>query len=195
MNRSRIILQLAAIASLTLLGAAPPHQMPSCIHSDFEGITHTLSDGTVVGTPDARDWGCAERGHGTGTGAAGQAPVARVQIADTDRGSSVSAVPAPPPTALCMGPAAPNPTAGATRIQFALPVAGHVTVSVYGRRSGHGPGEPSVVRTLIDADLAVGTHEIAWDLSDDNGARLLPGIYRVVLVAGDEALCGDVEIE
>lgn len=195
MSRSPIILQLAAIASLTLLGAAPPHQMPACIHGDFEGITHTLSDGTVVGSPDARDWGCAERGHGAGTGAPGHAPVARARIANTDPGASVSGVPAPPPTVLCMGPAAPNPTAGAMRIQFALPVAGHVTVSVYERRPGHGPGEASVVRTLIDADLAVGTFEISWDLSDDNGARLAPGIYRVVLVAGDEALCGDVEIE
>ena len=72
---------------------------------------------------------------------------------------------------------------------------GRLVASLILKTKTHDAGGDPDAQVLIDADLAVGTHEIAWDLSDDNGARLLPGIYRVVLVAGDEALCGDVEIE
>jgi hypothetical protein len=192
MNRSRILLILAAVASLTLVSAAPPHQLPFCIHGPFDGITQTLSDGTIVGEPDGRDWGCVERGHGAGHGAAGGAAPSRVRVATTD--PEIEGVPAPPPTVLCMAPAAPNPAEVATRIEFALPASAHVTLSVYGRQQGHGPRETSVVRSLLDGTLAAGTFAFYWDLSDDHGDPLPPGLYRVVLVVGDEALCGDVEV-
>jgi hypothetical protein len=60
---------------------------------------------------------------------------------------------------------------------------------------GHGPPEVSVVRTLIDADLVAGSFMAMWDLRDDHGARVAAGIYRAVLVVGDEALCGDIEVQ
>ena len=193
MTRSRILPTLAAVASLTLLSAAPPHQFPFCINGPFDGITQTLPDGTVVGEPDARDWGCAERGHGAGPGAAGRAVPSRVRVATTDPGTEGVPVP-PPPTVLCMEPAAPNQAEGVTRIQFALPASAHVTLSVYGRHQRHGPRETSVVRNLIDGTLAAGTFVFYWDLTDDQGDHLPPGLYRVVLVVGDEALCGDIEV-
>ena len=93
-----------------------------------------------------------------------------------------------------MEPAAPNPAETATRIQFALPAAAHVSLIAYGRRQGHGPRETFVARTLVDADLAPGFHAVFWDLNDDHGARVEPGIYRAVLVVGDDALCGDIEV-
>ena len=192
MARSRGFLTLAAVASLTLLSAAPPHQLPFCINGPFDGITQTLVDGTIVGEPDARDWGCVGRGHGAGPGAAGRVSPSRVGVATTDPGTE--GVPAPPPTVLCMEPAAPNPAEVATRIQFALPASGHVTLSVYGRHQGHGPRETSVVRTLLDGTVAAGTFSFHYDLNDDQGVPLPPGIYRVVLVVGDEALCGDIEV-
>lgn len=189
MTRSRGIITLSAIASLTLLGAGPPpHQLPPCVNSAFQGITQTLVDGTVVGEPDARDWGCV----GHGAGAAGRAAPARVGSADAD---GAAGVPVGPPTAVCIYPAAPNPATTATRITFALPASAHVTLSVYGRNQGHGPRETTVVRSLMDADLVSGLFEVSWDLRDDLGVPLPTGIYRVVLIVGDEALCGDLEVQ
>jgi hypothetical protein len=104
-------------------------------------------------------------------------------------------VPVPPPTALCMIPAAPNPTSGAIRLQFALPAAGHVSLIVYGRHQGHGPRETFVARTLLDGELVVGSFTVNWDLRDANGVRVEPGIYRAILVTGDQALCGDIEVQ
>jgi hypothetical protein len=195
MTRSRASLACAAVASLALLGAAPPHQLPPCVHSAFEGITQTLPDGTVIGTPDARDWGCADRGPGAAPGATARTAPARARSATADEGVTVTGIPVGPPPSFCMQPASPNPASGATRLHFALPTATHVTLSVYGRSQGHGPRETVVVRELMDADLQAGQYEVVWDLKDDHGQPLSPGIYRAVLVAGDEALCGDVEIQ
>ena len=182
MNRSRFVITLAAVAFLTLAGAAPPHHLPPCIHDPYDGITQTLSDGTVVGEPDARDWGCAERGApahgavGAAPGATGRASATRERVA-TD--VEIEGVPVPLPTVLCMAPAAPNP---------------ENQVIVFTEWKGHGPRETSIVRVLIDGALAAGTFALSWDLDDDGGHRVPPGIYRVVLVTGEDALCGDVEV-
>jgi hypothetical protein len=182
MTRSRGIITLSVVATLTLTGAAPPHNLPPCIHGPFVGITQTLADGTVIGEPDAHDWGCVGHGPGAAAGAA-------------NRDLAISGVPVGPPTAVCAYPAAPNPASAATRITFAVPTSGHVTLSVYGRNQGHGPRETSVVRSLIDGDLVAGLFEVNWDLRDDHGVPLPSGIYRVVLIVGDQALCGDVEVQ
>ena len=192
MTGSRSHLAFAAVASLALLGAAPPHQLPPCVHSPFEGITQTQPDGTVIGVPDARDWGCAERGGGPPSAPARTRPA---RSATADEGVTITGVPVGPPTSFCMQPAAPNPTSGQTRFGFALPSAVHVTFRVYSQSQGHGPRETTVVRELMDADLQAGQFAVIWDLKDDNGQTLPPGVYRAVLVAGDEALCGDVEIQ
>src|SRR5262249_19194868 len=124
--------------------------------------------------------------------AGGSAQRTRVRSATTDPGTE--AVPAPPPTTICMAPAVPNPASAATRLEFALPASAHVILSVYARSQGHGPRATTVVRNLVDGTLAAGRFILYWDLSDDHGDRLPPGLYRVVLVVGDEALCGDVEV-
>ena len=67
MTRSRTILVLAAVASLTLISAAPPHHLAPCLNSQFKGITHTTADGTIIGDPDSQDWGCVQS-HGGGAG-------------------------------------------------------------------------------------------------------------------------------
>lgn len=190
MTQSRSVLTLAAVASLTLMSAAPPHHLPFCIHGPFDGITQTLSDGTIVGEPDARDWGCVGR---RGPGPGGRVAPSRAGVAPFDPGTEAGP-PLPPPTVLCMDPAAPNPADQATRIQFALPTSAQASLSVYGRRHRHGPRETSVERTLLDATLAAGRFTVNWDLTDDQGDRLPPGLYRVVLVVGEDALCGDVEV-
>jgi len=184
MTRSHAIAAALALGALALIGAAPPDHLPQCAHANFAGITQTLADGSIVGVPDNGDWGCAGKG--------GQVdPISALP------GGAASAlgVPAPPPTALCMYPAAPNPASAETRLQFAMPAAGHVSLIVYGRHQGHGPRETFVARTLLDADLVVGFFTVNWDLKDDHGVQVAPGIYRAILVAGDEALCGDIEVQ
>ena len=179
MTRSHTILVSVAIGALTLISAGPP-DLPPCAHGVFVGITETLPDGTIQGQPDPRDWGCA--GHAGAAGAGGGQ-------------AGVLDVPAPPPQSLCFEPAAPNPAPGATRLGFAVPAAGQVSLIIYGRDQGHGAPETFVVRTLVDGVLAVGLYKNVWDLNDDQGARVAPGIYRAVLVAGDQALCGDIEVQ
>ncbi len=183
MRHPQAILTLAAIMALALTSAAPPHRFPQCTHSPFVGITQTTGDGTVVGVPDASDWGCAE----TGGAEPGIVAGPRGRVAPLG-------VPAPSPTALCMNPAYPNPADGGTWLGFALPAAAHASLSIDSRSVGHGPPEVSVVRTLIDADLVAGAFMVTWDLKDDHGARVAAGIYRAVLVVGDQALCGDIEV-
>jgi len=64
----------------------------------------------------------------------------------------------------------PNPFNPITKIEFALPVKGHVTVGIYdilGRK----------VRTLADKTLPAGNHILQWDGTDDGGNRLSSGVY------------------
>jgi hypothetical protein len=193
---TRPLLTFAAVASLTLLGAAPPHQLPPCLHTPFEGITQTDPNGNVIGEPDEHDWGCVDRGGGSAApGAASRAGSTRSRTATADEGVTGLGVPVPPPTSVCMYPAAPNPANAGTRLQFALPSSAHVMLRVYSRSKGHGPRETAVVRELLDTNLAAGQFTLIWDLTDGHGNPLPPGIYRVVLIVGDEALCGDIEIQ
>ncbi len=65
---------------------------------------------------------------------------------------------------------APNPTSGAARVRFALPREGRATVrvlDVMGR----------VVRTLVDAELPAGPHDVTWDGRDAAGRAVAAGVY------------------
>ena len=57
----------------------------------------------------------------------------------------------------------------------------------------HGPRRIDEIRTLVDTDLAAGLHQLQWDLTDAQGTRVPPGIYRAVLRVGEHSLCGDIE--
>ena len=181
MTRSHFLLALLGIGVLVGTGAASPDGVPVCARGAFIGITQTLPDGTIVGRPDEHDWGCVGSAGG-GTSVRGPAGALGVPVP-------------PPPQALCFEPAAPNPATGSTRLQFAVPAAGHVRLAIYGREQKHGPRETFVVRTLVDGNLAVGLYTNIWDLKDEHGTRVAPGTYRAVLEAGDEALCGDIEVQ
>jgi subtilisin family serine protease len=72
--------------------------------------------------------------------------------------------------------AVPNPLQGAGEIRFALPAAGRARLALYdasGRR----------VRTLVDGPLSAGSRGIAWDGTDDRGARVAAGVYFAQLTA------------
>lgn len=96
-------------------------------------------------------------------------------------GSGTTAVLARVPTQLELRPAAPNPARRGTALALSLPRAAHVRAGVFdvgGRR----------VRQLVDGTLPTGIHALAWDLADDGGRRLAPGVYRVLVEVGGTRL-------
>lgn len=78
--------------------------------------------------------------------------------------------PAPRPDLLRLGPCRPNPFNPETTIDFTLPKTGRVEATIYdilGRRQ----------RTLADATMTAGEHQIVWDGRDDHGRTLHSGVY------------------
>jgi hypothetical protein len=75
---------------------------------------------------------------------------------------------------------APNPAAGSTAFAWTLPRAGHVQLEVLdlaGRR----------VATLADGAYGAHRYVRGWDLRDDAGRRVTPGVYFARLVTPDGA--------
>jgi len=86
--------------------------------------------------------------------------------------TALSAAPdrsAPParPTVLAN---APNPFGTSTVIEFGLPAAGNVRISIVAPTG-------RLVRRLVDAPYAAGWHDAAWDGSGDDGRPAAQGIY------------------
>jgi len=175
MRSSRTLLGLCILVVVSM-GAAPWRSLPSCVLGKWEGITATDPNGEIIGPEDPSDWGCL--------GGGASAHLARPQ----------DGVPAPPPSATCLMPAAPNPTSGRTTVQFSLVGDSQVSLVVYAKK-GNGPHGAYPVRTLISGNLAAGVHSVAWDGANDQGLPLSPDLYRVVLTVGDQSVCGDIEIQ
>ena len=73
----------------------------------------------------------------------------------------------------------PNPFNPATTIQYALPHAADVQLTVYNVVG-------QVVRTLVAEHQSAGRYLVAWDATDDSGHSLSAGIYFYRLQAGGE---------
>ena len=76
----------------------------------------------------------------------------------------------------------PNPARDKTTIRYELRAPGEATLAVYdlsGRR----------VKTLTSGPAAAGVHDISWELTDEGGARVAPGVYLYRLTGGGETLC------
>jgi carboxypeptidase T len=99
--------------------------------------------------------------------------------------------PAAQPAPAAVGPAAatglelaapwPNPVRTLARLGFSLPRAGTLDLVVHdlqGRR----------VRTLAGGPRAAGRYTMGWDLRDDGGRRVAPGLYLVRL-SGEAGSC------
>ncbi len=69
-----------------------------------------------------------------------------------------------------LGPVSPNPTSQGTVISFNAPKASNVTLSIFNVNG-------QLVRTVQDGQVAAGTHSVAWDGTDSNGARVARGVY------------------
>ena len=70
-----------------------------------------------------------------------------------------------------------NPASGSTRLDFALPKPGVVTLGIYGVAGQR-------VRLLLDGALPAGPHAAEWDGRDARGRRAPAGVYFAVLEAG-----------
>jgi hypothetical protein len=94
---------------------------------------------------------------------------------------SVAVTEIPVPARLSLSQNAPNPFNPTTTINFALPKAGEVRLTVYdasGRR----------LRTLIDEQRETGRYSVNWDGRDDHGAGQGSGVYFYRLEAGETGL-------
>ncbi|TMQ70505.1 MAG: T9SS type A sorting domain-containing protein [Candidatus Eisenbacteria bacterium] len=65
-------------------------------------------------------------------------------------------LPAPAPIELAFTRLSPNPTAGRTRIEYAIPVAGHVRLGVYDVQG-------RLLSRPIDEIRSAGHHVVAWE--------------------------------
>ena len=72
----------------------------------------------------------------------------------------------------------PNPFNASTKLAFELEDAGHVSLVVYNTVG-------QKVRTLLDATLQAGRHEVVWDGRDEIGQVASTGIYLCQLLSGD----------
>jgi len=64
----------------------------------------------------------------------------------------------------------PNPFNPSTTIKFAVPTAGHVSLTVYDLAG-------RLVRTLIDGDLPAASHAVVWDGRNASGRQVASGTY------------------
>jgi hypothetical protein len=74
--------------------------------------------------------------------------------------------------------ASPNPFNPATTIAFELASPGEVSITVYDV-SGR------MIRSLVDAYLPAGMHEVTWNGQDGSGTAVASGVYFYRLVAGE----------
>lgn len=82
---------------------------------------------------------------------------------------------------LSLGPGRPNPARGALEIEFALARAGEASLTVHDLAG-------RAVRGLFRGSAAAGRHTVRWDLRDERGAAVPPGVYFCVLRAAGERL-------
>ncbi len=78
--------------------------------------------------------------------------------------------------ALGLEPPHPNPADGAARLGLSLSRAGLARLELFG-------ADGARVRTLVNAELAAGPHEVVWDGRDDTGRAMAPGLYFARLSA------------
>ncbi len=72
----------------------------------------------------------------------------------------------------------PNPFNPSTRIQFALPSKGHVSLKIYNVAG-------QLVKTLQNGVMDAGSHELTWDGANNLGANVASGVYFYKINAGD----------
>ena len=100
---------------------------------------------------------------------------AAIEIAIRDQ-NAVDVAAEPDPTTLSLT-ARPNPSPGAARIEYMLPRASQVRLSLFDIAGAR-------VATLVDRFEAAGRREVPWNGRDARGALVPAGVYVVELAAG-----------
>ena len=127
------------------------------------GLTFDAATRTIAGTPRA----AAET-------------VYTYTVTDAN-GASASLALQTLPTAFSLADNFPNPFNPATTIQYALPQAADVELTVY-----NVVGQP--VRTLVAEHQSAGRYAVEWDATNDSGHSLASGMYFYRLQAGEDFL-------
>ncbi len=91
--------------------------------------------------------------------------------------TGVESRPAGAALAFRLGAASPNPTGGGGVFRFALPVASRARLDLFDVSGAR-------VRSLVDAVLPPGEHEVAWDGRSASGGEVASGVYIYRLEAG-----------
>ncbi len=82
------------------------------------------------------------------------------------------------PTSFALQQNYPNPFNPTTTINFSVPEAGAVTLTIYNLRG-------QLVQTLISDDRAAGAYSVVWSGRDATGAQVASGLYLYRLQAGE----------
>jgi hypothetical protein len=80
-----------------------------------------------------------------------------------------------PVSKFALGKAVPNPTSGETRIDYALPVNGQVSLGIYNTTG-------QLVRELVKSSVLAGHWAVTWDGRDGSGQKVPGGVYFYKLV-------------
>ncbi len=112
--------------------------------------------------------------NGTITVSLSQALVDGIVFALGEELGATTSIEPGPAVALALAPARPNPARGGVVLDFSLAAAGRATLTAFdvsGRR----------LASLADQEFEAGSHSLAWDLRDDAGRPLPPGLVFVTL--------------
>jgi hypothetical protein len=81
------------------------------------------------------------------------------------------------PTSYALSQNYPNPFNAETRIRFAIPEAGPVSLRIFNVTG-------QLVKTLVDEQMPAGSHHAVWNGMDERGTMLASGVYFCRMEAG-----------
>lgn len=86
-------------------------------------------------------------------------------------------VPGPLPDRTALHSPYPNPFNPRATVSFSLSQPGRTSIDIYDVRGRR-------VKTLIDQDMAAGSHEVVWSGRDQQGRGVASGVYLVLFRSG-----------
>jgi hypothetical protein len=96
------------------------------------------------------------------------------RIGQDGQAGSLLAVPGDVPSALALARPNPNPAGNGVTLRFSLPRAGSTSLVVWDAAGRQ-------VRTIVGGEQPAGNEAVRWDLRDDGGRAVPPGLYFVRL--------------
>ncbi|MEW6686019.1 MAG: FlgD immunoglobulin-like domain containing protein [Candidatus Edwardsbacteria bacterium] len=138
----------------------------------FWGITKTNEEGDII-SADPDDWRSGNESSQN----------------SQDKQQFPSSYPIYPiPTIFKIGPAYPNPATGQVRIECQLPASAKVCMFIVNEQG-------KIVRKMMVGKLAPGYYLQIWDIRDEEGNQVPPGIYRCYFQSKLFESHGDIEIK